>query len=442
MSDSFVTDRGSLPPTGARSIRFRWIMPVAVVTLFASLLGLMYLAYVANPDQNLHDYPIAVVDNDAGTELGPPGHRTHIDYGAQVLEAITANTSGDRFDLRVVGIDEAQQLMQDGRVYGAVIIPGDFTQQLLNLGAGPAVAGELRRPSITVETNPRLGPFSTSITTRFADQTIESVNAALGPELSARVRQLRPEAPIGAAQLTLEEPVEPIVQPYHGMPEGSGQGLTAFFFALTILLGGMTGAMTIHAIIDSMLGFAPTEYGPYFSHSPAASISRLRTLLIKWGTMAVAAAASSGALIGIGAVLDVHIDRPLALFLYSTFAMTAVGVTALTVMAAVGSVGILVNLIVFVILGMPSAGGTIPVEATPRFFDRLADVEPLRQVYLAVRSLMYFDGTAAAGLDRGVWMTVAGLAVGVVSGVLITALYDRKGLTRAARPAVAALQPA
>ncbi len=47
--------------------------------------------------------------------------------------------------------------------------------------------------------------------------------------------------------------------------------------------------------------------------------------------MAVAAAACSGALIGVSAVLDVHIERPLALFLDSTFAMTAVGVTALTI---------------------------------------------------------------------------------------------------------------
>ncbi|NEW28765.1 YhgE/Pip domain-containing protein [Nocardia cyriacigeorgica] len=444
MSDNFVTDRASASAAGARSIRFRWIMPVAVVTVFASLLGLMYLAYVAKPDQNLHDYPIAVVNKDVGTELGPPGHRTHIDYGARVVDAITANSPDERFDLRVVGINEANQLMQDGQVYGAVIIPGDFTQQLVNLGAGPVVQGELRRPSITVETNPRLGPFSTSITTRFADQAIASVNAALGPELTARVQQqLGAGVPIGAAtQLMLNDSVERVVQPYHGMPEGTGQGLTAFFVALTILLAGMTGAMTVHAIIDSMLGFAPTEYGPYFSHAPASPISRLRTLLIKWGTMAVAAAVSSGALIAIGAALDVHIDRPLALFLYSTFAMTAVGVTALTIMAAVGSVGILVNLILFVILGMPSAGGTIPVEATPRFFDRLADFEPLRQVYLAVRSLMYFDGSAAAGLDRGFWMTVIGLAIGIVSGVLITAFYDRKGLTRTARPAALAVQPA
>ncbi|MET8430830.1 hypothetical protein [Nocardia sp. NPDC004860] len=107
-----------------------------------------------------------------------------------------------------------------------------------------------------------------------------------------------------------------------------------------------------------------------------------------------------------------------------------------------GSVGVLVNLVLFVILGMPSAGGTIPAEATPRFFGRSADFEPLRQVYLAVRSLMFFDGRAAAGLERGFWMTAIGLAIGVISGVLATTFYDRKELTRTPRGTVAIPQAA
>ncbi|AHH19819.1 putative transmembrane protein [Nocardia nova SH22a] len=420
-----------------RPIGFRWITPVVVVTVFASLLGLMYLAYVAKPDQNLHNFPIAVVNNDVGDTIG--GQRA--DYGSQVLDAVTTHTPSDRFDLRVVGLNEAQRLMQDGKVYGALIIPADFTKRLGNLGAGSVLPGELPRPTITMETNPRLGPFSTSVSTRFANQTLEAVNNALGPQLTERVQQQLGATQLSAsARLTLGDPVQPVVEPYHGMPAGSGQGLTAFFFALTILLGGMTGAMTVHALIDSLLGFAPTEFGPYFSHAPAAPISRLRTLMIKWGTMAAAAALSSGALIGIATALGVHMDQPLGLFLYGTFAMTAVGVTALTIMAAVGSAGVLINLILFVILGMPSAGGTIPIEATPRFFARLADFEPMRQVYLAVRSLMFFDGSAAAGLERGVWMTVAGSAIGIVSGVVVTAVYDKRGLTRTSR--VPVLQPA
>lgn len=435
MSDRPVLDDNESTTAGPRSVGLRWIMPVVVVTVFTSLLGLMYLAYVAKPDQNLHDYPIAVVNSDVGDVLGPPGQQVRVDYGSQVLDSITTNTSAEKFDLRVVDIAEADQLMRDGQVYGTLIIPGDFSEQLGALGTGSVVPGEVHKPTITMQTNPRLGPFSTSISTRFANETVAGVNATLGPELTDRVEgQLGAQTPLGATtRLALTQPVEPFVEPYHGMPEGSGQGLTAFFYALTILLGGMTGAMTVHAIIDSMLGFAPTEYGPYFSHAPASPISRLRTLLIKWAAMAVSAVLSSAALIGIGSALGVHIDQPLTLFLYSAFAMTAVGVTALSIMAAVGSVGILVNLILFVILGMPSAGGTIPVEATPRFFEWLAEFEPLRQVYLAVRSLMYFDGSAAAGSTQGFSMTALGLGIGLAFGVLITWYYDSKGLTRTTR---------
>ncbi len=90
---------------------------------------------------------------------------------------------------------------------------------------------------------------------------------------------------------------------------------------------------------------------------------------------------------------------------------------------------------------MPSAGGTIPVEATPRFFEQLADVEPSRQGYPAVRALMFFDGNAAAGPSQGLRMTVAGLARGLGSGVLITWYYDKKGLTRSSRTKAPTVRP-
>ncbi|MGW5517577.1 hypothetical protein [Nocardia africana] len=38
---------------------------------------------------------------------------------------------------------------------------------------------------------------------------------------------------------------------------------------------------------------------------------------------------------------------------------------------------------------------------------------------------MYFDGSAAAGLERGLWMTAAGLAIGIAAGVLATTVCAR-----------------
>lgn len=134
--------------------------------------------------------------------------------------------------------------------------------------------------------------------------------------------------------------------------------------------------------------------------------------------------------------LGMPIDHPLGLFLYSAFAIIAVGITGLSVLAAIGSAGLLVNLILFIVLGLPSSGGTVPIEATPKYFGWLAEFEPMHQVFLGVRAILYFDGNYDAGLARGFWMVVLGLALGLVFGAIITRYYDREGLHRgAAAPA-------
>ena len=92
--------------------------------------------------------------------------------------------------------------------------------------------------------------------------------------------------------------------------------------------------------------------------------------------------------------------------------------------------GLLVSMLIFVILGLPSAGATVPLEATPPFFRWLSEFEPMHQVFLGVRSLVYLNGRADAGLSQALWMTSLGLVVGLLLGGIITHLYDRKGFHR------------
>ncbi len=55
----------------------------------------------------------------------------------------------------------------------------------------------------------------------------------------------------------------------------------------------------------------------------------------------------------------------------------------------------------------------------------------MHQIYLGVRAILYFD--LGNGLARGVWMSLAGLAIGLVLGAVTTFVYDRKGLERRSR---------
>nr|WP_227985453.1 ABC transporter permease [Nocardia spumae] len=417
---------------------FRWLFPVAVVSLVAALLGLLYLDYVVDPERNLHDFPIALVNQDVGETLGTPGQEKRVNFGDQVADGLRAAVPSDEFDLRVLGLTEAQRQMQNGQVYGSVVIPSDFSKRLGILGVGSVIPGDIEQPIITLQTNPRTGAFATQIVVRFGNQALPQINAQVGKQLTEQVQaQLKPQpggppAPelSGATRLQLQQPLQLVVQEFHPLPGGSGEGLTAFFYSLLLLLAGMLGAMIVHTLVDSTLGFIPTEYGPWYVHYPATPVSRMRTLLIKWGIMTVAALVVSGIFVGIGAALGMPLDNPLGLYLYGVLAMIAVGFTGISILAAIGSAGLLVNMILFIVLGLPSSGGTVPIEATPKYLGWLATFEPMHQVFLAVRSLLYFDGNGAAGFTRGFWMTVLGLTIGVVLGLTVTRFYDRKGLER------------
>ncbi|BCI89299.1 hypothetical protein NIIDMKKI_45050 [Mycobacterium kansasii] len=97
-----------------------------------------------------------------------------------------------------------------------------------------------------------------------------------------------------------------------------------------------------------------------------------------------------------------------------------------------GTLGILTALFIFNFLGLPSTGATIPLEAEPKIFSWLANFEPMRQVFIGTRALLYFDGRLDAGLGRSLTLTVIGLVIGVVFGAVLTWIYDRKGIHRIA----------
>ncbi|MEV4241103.1 MULTISPECIES: ABC transporter permease [unclassified Nocardia] len=410
-----------------------WLAPIAVLTLFMALLGTMYLDYVVDPEKNLHDFPIALVNQDVGDTVGGQ----QVNFGTQITDALRHGIPADKVDLQVFGINEAELKMQSGAVYGTILIPSDFSKRLGILGAGSVVPGDIQRPTLTLQTNPRSGAFVTNIVTTIGTQALTQVNEQVGKQLTDQVNaQLRPPgggaAPelTGATRVALADPLHIVIAPFRPLPSGTGQGLTAFFYALLLLLAGLVGSMTIHTMIDAALGFVPTEYGPWYVHFPYTPISRFNTLLIKWGVMVITANIVAGVFLAVAGLLDMPIDHPLTLFLYSALAIMAVGITGLSILAAVGSAGLLINLILFIILGLPSSGGTVPIEATPKYLGWLAKFEPMHQVFVGVRAILYFDANFPAGLARGVWMAVLGLVIGLVLGTFITRYYDYKGLHR------------
>ena len=78
----------------------------------------------------------------------------------------------------------------------------------------------------------------------------------------------------------------------------------------------------------------------------------------------------------------------------------------------------------------PTANATTPLQALPGFYRFLAEFEPLRQITGGIRSILYYDAQADAGLTRGWVMMAAGLVAAALFGFGVLGWYDRKGLHR------------
>lgn len=118
------------------------------------------------------------------------------------------------------------------------------------------------------------------------------------------------------------------------------------------------------------------------------------------------------------------------LWLFAWFAAAVVAIGTLVLFAALGAVGQLVALLLFVYLALASSGGTIPLQALGGFYRFVANFEPLRQILDAVRAILYFNAFGDAGLDRGLLLTAIGFVFWVAVGTAVTIWYDRKGLYR------------
>jgi YhgE/Pip-like protein len=402
---------------------------VVISLIVFSALAALYLGGILNPTSNLRHFPVAVVNQDSGPD------------GKQVVDGLVSGLNREQFDVRVLSADEADRQLGAAQIYGLVQVPPDFTAKLQALGQGALRPGPLTRPIITISTNPRAGELGASIAGLSLGKAVNAINSKIGDQLSAQVAKASAAPLAGGVALTLSSPVDIQVNDHDPLPNGTGNGLSAFYYALLLLLAGFTGSIVVSSLVDSMLGYVPAELGPVYRFAEQVNISRFRTLLLKWALMIVVALLTSAAYIGIAAALGMPVPNGWLLWLYGVFTISAVGITSTSLIAVLGSMGLLVNLFIFVMLGLPSNGATIPLEAAPGIFGWLAKFEPMHQVFLGARALLYFDGRADAGLAHALTMTAIGLAIGLLIGGVVTRIYDRRGLRRIHPPAESVVDP-
>jgi YhgE/Pip-like protein len=403
-------------------VRSVWVPPVVLVTVLIALLTLVYFGSVVNPTGHLHGLPVAIVNQDTGSEVGGQ----QVSFGEQIASGlIGSHAVSSRLALRPSTLAQAKRRMDIGKEYTAVVIPPGFTNNLLAL---VGVSRATSRPAVDLLTNPRAGTLAVSLATGVLQPALSHASRAIGQKLTS----LSSRNPARAApKSVLADPITVSVVPYRPVPPHSALGLSAFYIALLTTFCGFLGAVIVGTSIDAVLGYATTEIGPMWGQRQPVPISRVQTLISKW-VMAAGLAVILTGLMLFTAVVILGMNSPdfVSLWLLCWFCAMVIAIGTLVLFAALGTVGQLVALLVFVYLALASSGGTVPLDALSGFFRFVANFEPLRQILDGVRAILYFDGRGDAGLTRAWVASGIGLVLWVSLGLLVTAWYDHKRLYR------------
>ncbi|MGI5405437.1 YhgE/Pip domain-containing protein [Streptomyces chartreusis] len=403
-----------------------WLVPTILSALVALCLTLLYMGGILNPNGNLRHLPIALVNSDQGPPL--PGQQQTL--GTQVSRSVAAATPPDAVQWRRLSQAQMQDQLASGKIYGALVIPSDFTTSVAALTTSQATT----RPALTVLTNPGLGSLGSSLASQITQRAAHQASLTIGKQLAAHASE---QGANTTTKSLLGDPVTVTTKVGHPIGGHSGLGLSGFYFTLLLVLTGFVGGNIINNGVDAGLGYTDNEIGPWHTRRPTVPISRTQTLLLKMlMTAGISVFTTSLIMVAAIGILGMDASHLPLLWIFSYCASLAVGLGVQAINAAFGGIGQVVSMFVFIALALPSSGATIPLHAVPGFYRFLALFEPMRQLSDGVRAILYFDARADAGLTRGWVMIAIGSALALLFGFAMTLYYDHRGLRRlTARPA-------
>lgn len=199
------------------------------------------------------------------------------------------------------------------------------------------------------------------------------------------------------------------------LQDGDARGMSGFYLVIGWLVGGY--------LVAALLGVAS---GPRPASVPAA--------LVRLGAMAPYALLS-----GLGGALVV--DQGLGALTGHFWAIAGVGTLVVLASSAVtmafqalaGTLGVGLTVLVFVVLGNPSAGGAYQYELLPTLWRTIGSWMPNGAGTTALRHLVYFDGAHLGG-------PLAVIVVWILAGAALT-LAATAYATRSGRVAEDPLAP-
>ncbi|MEV7691640.1 DUF3533 domain-containing protein [Streptomyces bungoensis] len=293
------------------------------------------------------------------------------------------------------------------RIPVAVVAPaaasGQVVDQLDHLGGDPvsARAADSREQARTLILN-RTVDAAIVVNPKGSSDTL-LVASASGPAVSATAEQI-------ARRLETERHRQVTVTDILPPAPSDGRGMSSFYLVLGWIVGGYLAA----AILGMAGGARPAN---------------LHRTLIRLAALALYAVISGlGGTVVTDPVLGALTGHFAQLWVLGTLTVFAAAATTVAFQVLWGTVGIGVTILVFVILGNPSAGGAYPGVLLPPFWRAIGSWLPPGAGTTAVRNTVYFSGHA---ITQSLWVLIAYALLGTALAIAASAFRIRRshGLT-------------
>ncbi len=358
---------------------FSIIFPVMLIAMF----GYMFPSTASV----VHDVPVGIVNLDEGV------------YGVQISDAISAAFSGSgAFKLvNVSNTEDARNMIFDGTIKGALIIPENVTMSLASMSQAKIVI--LNDP-----TNPTLS----AAITQGLNAIIEAVSEQIAYSLIAR----------GVPGIDPKFILQPVQTDIQNVVPGGGNYfdfVAPGFIGMGVMMSGLTAvgaALAREREIGTLDGLL------------MAPISRVSIILGKTLAQTIRNLIQGGIIIGLAIlVFGVHVrGNPFLITLIlilGTLSFLGIGIVATSVAKNQESAQFILGFLQFPMMFL--SGVLFPTEQMPVLLQYVAKVLPLTYAVDALRKVMVLG----VGLDGVLFQLTVLVVIGAITIAIGVPLFDR-----------------
>ena len=152
-----------------------WIIVLGIM-IIPALYAWFNIRAFWDPYGNTGNIRVAVANVDQGASSKLTGD---IDVGSQVIDQLKEN---DQLGWQFMDEDEAQQAVKSGDVYAAIVIPEDFSENLLSVATG-----DFTQPNLQYYVNEKASAIAPKMTDTGASQLDQQITSAFKNQLATAV---------------------------------------------------------------------------------------------------------------------------------------------------------------------------------------------------------------------------------------------------------------